>query len=186
MKRFILTFIVILGATSGAMADFSCGPGYILTSRAKIDGIDAQECTKLWCMDLETGKPMGKNNTANNGYRLTSGPVELCDNEHNCIECFGERKWCGGEMAGVWNPEYGAYTRTANSPTGDVKRDINTTYQSYQKSGCFGWRLKRPECENGQTAILVNGIWECGTNSGSGTATRASSVRRTGTIRIRR
>lgn len=176
MKKFIFAFLVVLLAGGGAMAEFSCGAGYVLADHAPIDGIKSQECVKLWCMDLETGKMMGKNNTANNGYRATSAPVELCDKNKKCIECFGERKWCGGEPSGQWNPEYGAYTRGGD----------NATYQSYQKGGCFAWRLEKPECPDGETAVLTGGKWHCGVSSGSGTANRASSVRRTGTMRIRK
>ena len=150
----------------------SCGPGYILASHAKIDGINAAECQKLWCRDLETGKTMGSGKTAASGYQATSAPVELCDAENNCIECFGERKWCAGDAAGVWNPEYGAYTR------GGID---DASYTSYQKGSCFTWRLEKPTCGAGETAILQNNRWVCTTVSSTGTGgSRSPTLRRTG------
>ena len=152
----------------------SCGAGYVLASHANIDGIPAAECQKLWCMDLETGKTMGNKNTPTSGYKTTSAPVELCDAHGTCIECFGERKWCGGDVAGIWNPEYGAYTRGG----GDT-----TTYTSYQKGACFTWRLEKPTCPDDETAVLIGNEWHCATASGSDVGSRASSIRRTGTLR---
>lgn len=177
MKKIIFAISTFVLAAGGANAAFtSCGPGYILTSHNKIDGMNAAECQKLWCMDLENGKSMGTGTKAASGYKSTSAPAELCDANGNCVECFGDRKWCGGEPAGIWNPEYGAYTRGG----GD-----NVTYQSYQKGSCFAWRLEKPSCPNGQIAVLVNGEWHCATSSGSGDATRKSTIRRTGAIRRR-
>lgn len=177
MKKIICSVFVFVFAFTAAHAAFtSCGPGYILVPHNKIDGINASECQKLWCRDLENGKSMGTDKTAANGYKSTNAPMELCDASGNCVECFGDRKWCGGEPAGIWNPEYGAYTRGG----GD-----NATYQSYQKGSCFGWRLEKPECENGETAILRNGEWVCATSTGGDAAavSKKSSVRRTGTLR---
>ncbi|MDE6250345.1 MAG: hypothetical protein K2M34_01785 [Alphaproteobacteria bacterium] len=173
MKKLLcafLTFACICGAATAATFT-SCGPGYILTSHAKIDGINAAECQKLWCRDLENGRNMGSGKNANSGYKSTNSPTELCDASGKCIECFGERRWCAGETPGTWNPEYGAYTRSGD----------NSTYRSYQKGSCFAWRLEKPECENGETAILQGGKWVCATASGNTTGTRASSIRRTGT-----
>lgn len=177
MKKIIFAISTFVLAAGGANAAFtSCGPGYILTSHNKIDGMNAAECQKLWCMDLENGKSMGTGTKAASGYKSTSAPTELCDANGNCVECFGDRKWCGGEPAGIWNPEYGAYTRGG----GD-----NATYQSYQKGSCFAWRLEKPDCPGGQTAVLLNGEWHCATSSGTDVGSRASSVRRTGAIRRR-
>ncbi len=90
MKKIIFAISSLILAAGGANAAFtSCGPGYILTSHSNIDGINAAECQKLWCMDLETGKSMGHGNTAASGYKSTSAPAELCDASGNCIECFG-------------------------------------------------------------------------------------------------
>jgi len=162
-------------AAPSAHAAFSCGAGYIMEKAGNTDGIPTYECKKLWCMDLENGKTMGKNNSANSGYRATSQPVRLCDkNNSNCIECFGERKWCGGEVPGEWNPEYGAYTRGG---------DNNATYKSYQRGSCFAWRLEKPNCADGKTAMLVDGKWECVTSTGTDVGSRESSIRRTGTLR---
>lgn len=179
MKKIIasLFFVMaVVGVVNAADEKFlSCGPGYILASQPKKDGINAFECQKLWCRDLENGKSMGSDNNPASGYKTTSGPIELCDAANNCIECFGDRRWCAGETAGVWNPEYGAYTRGGND---------SATYQSYQKGSCFAWRLEKPVCEAGETAILRQGEWVCATAKGSGaTGSRESAVRRTGTIR---
>lgn len=177
MKKIIFaisTFAFIGLSTGGALA--ACGAGYILESHAKIDNINAAECQKLWCMDLETGKTMGKGNAASSGYKSTPSPSELCDATGSCVECFGDRKWCAGEPAGVWNAEYGAYTRSGADAT---------TYVSYQKGSCFAWRLEKPDCENGQTAVLKNGEWHCTTAAGTDVGSRASSIRRTGAIRRR-
>lgn len=176
MKKVIFAISTFIFATAAANAAFtSCGPGYILDKHASIDGMNAYECKKLWCMDLENGRNMGSGNTASSGYKSTSAPSQLCDVNGNCVECFGERKWCGGEQIGVWNPEYGAYTRGGAD---------NATYQSYQKGSCFAWRLEKPGCPSGQTAVLVNDQWQCADSSKT-TNTRASTIRRTGTIRKR-
>jgi hypothetical protein len=153
----------------------SCGPGYILAAKSKTDGINVSECQKLWCRDLEVGKSMGSGNTASSGYKATAVALELCDAKNNCIECFGDRKWCASEAVGIWNPEYGAYTRGG----GDT-----ATYISYQKGDCFSWRLEKPNCAGGEQAILQNGEWVCVTaSSGSSGISRPSAVRRTGSIR---
>ena len=73
MKKILLSLsLAVLAMAPGvgmAADDFiSCGPGYILESHSDIDGIDAMECQKLWCRDLETGKVMGSGDRANNGY----------------------------------------------------------------------------------------------------------------------
>lgn len=180
MKKIICS-LMIFGCMFGIMTNdaraekfTSCGAGYILTSHNKIDGINAAECQKLWCRDLENGKSMGNGKNAASGYKSTSAPVELCDANGTCIECFGERKWCSGESAGIWNPEYGAYTHGGAD---------NTTYIAYQKGSCFGWRLEKPECPDGETAVLRGGQWTCATAANTTTGGRESSIRRTGTLR---
>ena len=177
-KKFIFALVLGLAAVSGADAAVSCGPGYVLTSASSIDGIKAAECQKLWCRDLETGKAMGSGTKAATGYVNTAGPVELCDADNNCIQCFGERKWCSDATPGEWNPEYGAYTRGGD----------NATFESYLRTGggCFTWQLEKPQCEDGNVAILSNGEWACATISSTGKAAsinKASSVRRTGSLR---
>lgn len=168
--------ICMTGIAQGADDKFlSCGVGYVLTSHSKIDGINAAECQKLWCRDLENGKSMGNAKSPASGYQNTSAPVQLCDADNNCIECFGDRKWCSGEVTGRWNPEYGAYTRNGAD---------NGTYVSYQKGGCYAWRLEKPNCPSGQTAILQGGQWVCALPTSVSTgADRGSSLRRTGTMR---
>ena len=177
MKKLIFSFLMVLGVVFAAdAAKFtSCGAGYVLSSRTTItDGVKTQECEKLWCRDLETGKMMGDGKSANSGYVATSVPEQVCDKDGNCIDCFGARKWCGGEAAGIWNPEYGAYTRDGAD---------NATYQSYQKGSCFAWRLEKPECPDNQSAILQDGEWVCVDFVVSPDVVRKSTVRRTGAVR---
>ena len=101
---------------------------------------------------------------------LLENPVELCDANGNCIECFGDRKWCSGQPEGFWNPEYGAYTYGGAD---------NATYTSYQRGSCFAWNLEKPDCPDGQTAILQDNEWVCAEAVGSTTGSRESSIRRT-------
>ena len=173
-RNFIFAICAMLLPVAVDAAFTSCGSGYVLVEgRQKIDGVPVAECQKLWCRDLENGKMMGEGDKPNAGYQATSGAEELCDATGNCIECWGARKWCAGEARGEWNPEYGAYTRGGD----------NATYLSYQKSGCFSWRLEKPECEAGLTAILQDGKWVCASSAGTTEGSRASGVRRTGGMR---
>ena len=183
MKKIFYSLFMCFGfmlVAPAVFADtFSCGAGYVLVEHAKIDGITTQECQKLWCMDLETGKMMGSGNTAANGYRATSEPVKLQvkkeDNEVLSIDCFGERKWCSGEIEGEWVKEYGGYTRGGEDAP---------AYKSYQKGGCFAWRLEKPVCdEPGMVATLQDGKWECLPEIQRNA--RSSAIRRTSTMRIR-
>ena len=180
MKKIFCSLVVCVvamlsGATSFADT-FSCGDGYILVAHSKIDGINAMACEKLWCRDLETGRTMGSGNTAASGYRMTDEPVLLSDDKGNEIMCFGDRKWCSGEVVGEWNPGFGGYTRDGAD---------NATYKSYQKGGCFAWRLERPSCSDGETAFLVNDEWVCTTEETVPGSPRESAMRRTGIIRMR-
>ena len=176
MKTIISFFtglLVMCSVVPGFAAnDFStCGAGYVLASRAKIDGINARECVKLWCRDLETNKPMGVGARAAAGYvdRLS----EVTDGR-DTIECFGVRRWCTGDVAGVWAPEYGAYVRGG---------DDGSTYKSVLNGNCFTWRLEKPECPAGQAALLRDGEWLCVTATTGGVNNiQKSSVRRTGTM----
>lgn len=151
-----------------------CGAGYIMVDHAKVDGMTTRECRKLWCRDLETGKSMGAGDKAATGYVATNSPVELCDATGNCIECFGDRKWCSDVPRGVWNPEYGAYTRGGND---------SASYTSKLKSGCFTWQLEKPNCDDGQDAILQNGEWVCAVAKTTGNIGRVPAMRRTGATR---
>lgn len=185
MKKIFYSLFVYAGViffAGGAFAEtFSCGDGYILVEHSKIDGIPTMACERLWCMDLETGRKMGSGNTAASGYRATTEPVDLKVQEFGTtnvlsIRCFGERKWCSGEAPGEWMPEYGGYTRDGEDAP---------AYKSYQKGGCFAWRLEKPACESGMTAILEDGKWVCVTEEQRGTGTRASTIRRTSTMRLK-
>ncbi|MBQ2005554.1 MAG: hypothetical protein II219_01975 [Alphaproteobacteria bacterium] len=175
-KRLYFCVLSLIASICGAnAADLSCGTGYVLVdSREKIDGIPVAECQKLWCVDLETGRKMGDGAKANSGYIDTSDIVKLCDNDKNCIECWGDRRWCAGEVAGEWNPKYGAYTR---------RGEDNATYESYQKGNCFVWRLEKPDCAAGEIAILQDDKWVCTTMDIGTGVSRESGIRRTSTSR---
>lgn len=174
MKFFIFAAVSLIMPIVANAAFTSCGPGYILVEgRQKIDGVPVAECQKLWCRDLENGKMMGEGAKANSGYQATDTYSELCDANDVCVECWGARKWCAGEARGEWNPEYGAYTRGGD----------NATYLSYQKGSCFSWKLEKPDCESGLTAVIQDGKWVCAAATGSTEGGRASGVRRTGGMR---
>ena len=177
MRRefFVSVFLVFLCLMMPASASqFDCGPGYVLVKlNKKVEGIDTYECEKLWCWDLEANKAMGKGDKANSGYQSTSGPSELCDAKNNCVECWGARKWCKGEVNGEWAPEYGSYVRSAD----------DLTQQSYQKGSCFAWRADKPTCDKGMSAIKKDGKWVCAFEANQAKTIRASGVRRTGAIR---
>jgi hypothetical protein len=169
---FIFAVSFVFGANA---AGVSCGSGYVLTDTGDIiDGITVSKCQKLWCVDLENGKKMGSGDKAASGYIATMSPDRLCDNEGTCIECWGERRWCAGEAHGVWNPKYGAYTRSGND---------SATYESYQKGGCFAWSLEKPNCESGQIAVLQGDEWVCAETDGDTGVSRESAIRRTGNMR---
>ena len=175
-RKFVYSLLFVLaGICVANAAELSCGAGYVLVeTRQKLDGVKVAECQKLWCVDLETNKRMGNDNKANSGYIMTGGTSKLCDDEKNCIECWGERRWCAGEAPGEWNPKYGSYTRNGED---------TATYQSYQKGNCFAWRLEKPQCEEGLTAILQDNEWVCVTVKGADGVSRESAVRRTGSMR---
>ena len=165
-------FVFVSAMPAFGASTFSCGAGYVLAAHDKIDGINAKESKKLWCRDLETNKAMGS------GDKVASGYVDVLSETtdgNTSVECYGERKWCSGEPAGVWSPEYGIYVRGS---------DDGSTYKAYQKGSCFAWRLEKPECGQGESAILRNGEWVCVTSSGGDISNiQKSSVRRTGTMR---
>ena len=172
-KRICFCLLALIAGiyTANAADELSCGAGYVLVdTNEKIAGVSVSECQKLWCVDLENGKQMGVGTKANSGYTDSMDVVKLCDNDKNCIECWGERRWCAGEVAGEWNPKYGAYTR---------RGEDNSTYESYQKGNCFVWRLEKPDCEAGLVAILQDDKWVCATVDGDSGISRESSIRRT-------
>ena len=180
MKKFLLISALFIFPLAGHAADLkllSCGPGFMLVSSNKLDGINSATCQKLWCRDLENGKSMGSGDRANSGYKATNGPSPgVEDSTGRRVDCFGDRKWCANEVAGIWNPEFGAYTR------GGVD---STAYISIQKGDCFGWQMQKPECEGGQVAYMQNGVWVCAGMEQAAGANRASSIRRTGAIRVK-
>lgn len=170
--------IFTVGAHAADEKFLSCGEGYIVVPNGKIDGIESMECQKLWCRDLENGRVMGSGDRANTGYRATSSPYPgVEDSKGNQIACFGDRKWCSNNDAGVWNPEYGAYTKRG--------ADSNV-YLSTQRGDCFAWLMQKPVCSGqGEVAIMTDGEWVCAVAEQSTEAIRKSSIRRTGTIRRR-
>ncbi len=173
-KRFFAFALFSICSVMAADASFtSCGAGYVLAKASKkIDGLETHECQKLWCRDLETGRDMGDGERANAGYQMTHDMVDLCDATGRCVQCWGERKWCAGEPVGRWKPEFGAYGR-----------DDNLTYRSYQKGSCFAWRLSKPECADGEVAILQDDKWICAVQTNADETTRGSTIRRTGVKR---
>lgn len=166
-----LLFLVSFIGNAYAASEFTCGPGYVLAEHKKIDGLEAAECQKLWCVDLETGKSMGRENTPNSGYKATSYPVEMAVGSQK-VTCWGERKWCAGQVPGEWDSEYGIYVR------GTYNAD--SAYESYQKGGCFTWRLEEHNCPVGTTAFLnEDGTWDCREQKKTVEQVRGSAIRRT-------
>ena len=184
MKRvFAICYLLFAVCATGAHAAdqklVSCGEGFLVVAKGKSsDGLSQYECQKLWCRDLENGKPMGVGDKANAGYKATSGPYPgVSDASGKQIACFGDRKWCAGETAGVWNPQFGAFTRGGAD---------NNSYMSIQKGDCFAWQMQKPVCtgEN-ESAIMQNGEWVCATADTAASNVRASAIRRTGAVRIK-
>jgi len=172
---FVSAFVMFGGGVAFAAGNsFSCGDGYIKVSHSKVDGMETWECQKLWCRDLETNKPMGSGDRAASGYVATTRAMPLEDWTGKSITCFGDRKWCSGEVAGEWNKDVGGYTR---------RGDGSTSYKSFQRSGCFAWRLEKPNCKDGEIAILQNNKWKCVEEYMSPNAGRAATIRRTGAVR---
>ncbi|MDR0803808.1 MAG: hypothetical protein LBO08_01830 [Rickettsiales bacterium] len=171
MKKLFYIFCLLSLISPAADAAFNCGDGHVLKKSAKnLDGIETYECERLWCRDLENGKYMGLENRVITGYRDTAAPSELCDANGKCISCFGDRKWCAGQSRGVFNPEYGAYTRGGAD---------NNAYASKMSGDCFVWDRLMPECAPNQVAIMQNDSWLCASSTGGGENSRAPSVRRT-------
>lgn len=171
MRRMFILFLMLFVGNAFAASDFTCGPGYVLTDHKKIDGLSAAECQKLWCVDLETGKPMGHGNTPNSGYKATAYPVELSVGTQK-VTCWGERKWCAGQVQGDWDSQHGLYVR------GTYNAD--SAYESYQKGGCFTWRLEEHNCPSGTTAFLNDdGTWDCREQKKTLEQVRGAAIRRT-------
>ncbi len=167
MRYFLFAFFVCFVGV--ARAEFTCGPGYVLVSHAKIDGVSAAECQKLWCMDLETGKMMGRAGSAYSGYKDTNAAWTLEVPGEKSVLCWGERKWCTGQPAGRWDGVVGRYVRGGSEDA----------YESYQNGSCFSWRLKENPCKAGQDAKLVDGTWKCMEKENSEAQVRGSVIRRT-------
>lgn len=161
-----------------------CGPGWIMSDNGKLEGVTSVKCEKLWCRDLENGRSMGNGNTAASGYVATANPVVLEASDGTSIECFGDRKWCAGDVLGVWNPDYGAYTK---------RGDDSSNFTSAQNGDCFTWgpgSAVKTGCASGQIPVLVNGKWACSsqktgksTNVGKKGKSNPGSSRRGATIK---
>ena len=174
MKRFLFLAVICLAqvcalapanASGGSFAN--CGSGWVLADNNKLEGINSQKCEKLWCRDLELNKLMGSGSSAASGYVATSQPVLMESADGKSIGCFGDRKWCAGEVAGRWNPEYGAYTR---------RGEDSASFVSIQKGDCFAWQtgnLGDVGCASGKIPILINGRWSCSSQK-TGAATNIS------------
>lgn len=172
MKRLIYSLCFLCACMWDAGAALtSCGSGYVLASHDKIDGVNAAECVKLWCYDLETGDVMGRGDTPANGYKMTTVTQKLYDVKGNSVECWGDRKWCGGEEVGIWNPEYGAYTKGGADSAAHI---------SYRKGGCFGWKAGKPACGVGKSAIWDGTEFVCADRVDNASAMKESTVRRPG------
>ena len=170
-----LLFLLCCVGNAYAASEFACGPGYVLAEHKKIDGLSAAECQKLWCVDLETGKAMGRGNTPNSGYKSTAYPVEMAVGSQK-VTCWGERKWCAGQEVGEWDSRHGLYVR------GTYNAD--SAYESFQKGGCFSWQLEAHNCPVGTTAFLKDdGSWECLEQKKTVEQFRGSVIRRSGVPR---
>lgn len=175
MHILFLSLICLFGINA-AHAEFkSCGAGYVLTEVSKkIDGIPTFECEKLWCMDLETGEMMGNKDKPGRGYTATPSYDKICDSENNCVECWGARKWCAGQVRGEWNAKYGAYTRNG---------DDNNSFYSYLKQDCFAWHLEKPQCEEGMIAVMQDDEWICTKRANAAEIQRAATMRRSSAVK---
>jgi hypothetical protein len=172
MKKILSAAFAVLLAGDLFAADekfVDCGPGFIVENAKKRDGIASVECKKLWCRDLENGKNMGANDSAANGYVITSAPVELCDDKNNCVECFGARKWCAGEAAGVWDPDYGIHIR----PDSDA-----SMYRGILSGNCYKWQLQNHNCGPNEIAVNNGTSWSCLTQSGAGGEAARSAIKK--------
>lgn len=173
---FAFCSLLFVSGSSFATGDkfISCGGGYVLEQVDKISGIESFECKKLWCMDLENGKIMGAGDRAAYGYTGTKSPVTLETVDGRSIECFGARKWCKGQIEGIFNPEYGVYTQRGS--------DTNA-YLSVQKGDCFSWSVETPDCKTGESVVMINGQWTCAAVSMNNESIRQSSIRRTSAVK---
>ncbi|MDR2770221.1 MAG: hypothetical protein LBB08_02105 [Rickettsiales bacterium] len=181
-SRLVLTVFFLLPAAAVSAPDekfIDCGPGYTIASEKSVYGIPVSKCNKIWCRDLENGKPMGRGDSANSGYEDTkSGPEDLCDNKGNCVPCFGKRKWCSGETPAEFDPELGIYAK--NGADGRF-------YRGSLKNNCYEWKIQNLRCAEGKKASFVGGEWKClGQGPEASIAARAAvktqAVRRTAGI----
>jgi hypothetical protein len=173
MKQMFLFFLAAISVPAFAATEkfVDCGPGYVVTVGKSRDGIPTNECKKIWCVDLENGKSMGKDSTPTNGYQNTA-TSQLYDYYNDHIECFGKRLWCPGETPGAFNEELGIYTKGgANS----------TTYSGVLQGNCYKWSLQSNNCGTGEIAINDNGSWKCvkqDVANGGRTSIKARAFRR--------
>lgn len=180
MKKYLLFSLCCLFLSPAAHAAgerfVSCGPGFVLADKGKVDGISTAECQKLWCRDLENGKNMGAGDKPSAGYKATTSPsLGVTGVDGTRVECFGDRKWCNGEQVGLWNQEFGAYTKGGAD---------NNSYLSALKGDCFAWQVQKPHCTAAdETAVLQGGQWVCAVSGAASGSGRPSAVRRTGAIR---
>ena len=146
--------IIALPVASFATSKFfDCGPGWVVQSAKNRDGISAMECKRLYCRDLENGKAMGTEARMNNGYHKETELTHLEDNEGNSISCFGQRKWCVGQVEGVFDPDFGMYVRGGDG----------NAYRGILKGDCWEWQPTNHSCRLGETPKMdpVTGTWVC-------------------------
>jgi len=172
MKK-LLFFIFLMAPFALSASDdrfVDCGPGFVMASVPNRHGIPTVECRRLWCRDLENGRIMGRDATPSQGYENTpGGPSDryTCDDQGNCIECFGRRRWCPGEPNGVWDPDLGFFVRWGTA-------DANL-YRSVLSGSCYRWQLQQHNCRQGEIAINNGDRWVCITqNIGGAEAARAA------------
>ena len=161
MKRIPWVFFAFFAAFAAPVRAASlpyvdCGDGFVAASAKSSDGIQTFECKRVWCRDLENGRVMGADNsTVNKGYELKN---KVTPEEYNYygknIHCFGERKWCTGEVKGEFDPDIGIYTRSGVS-TG--------FYRGVLRGDCYYWQVQSHKCDaaNGEVAVHNGTSWTC-------------------------
>jgi len=186
MRIIFLTLFAVMilqPALYASSVIIDCGEGFIGVTVQNQSGIPTVECRRLWCRDLENGRPMGSGDRPNNGYDNTAVPEEICGG-NDCISCFGRRRWCQGESAGIWEPEAGMYVRS-NEVVSPGSPILNRGVLS---GNCFRWQLQAHGCGPNQVAYNDGTAWICLTPSqlmgvGDRGATVPRAIRRAPTIR---
>jgi len=180
MKKILcIVCFVFCTAVSFAADDrfVDCGPGYVIASRKSTHGIRTEECKKVWCVDLENGKPMGSGSTAHKGYKDT--PNELWDNKNNHIKCFGDRIWCDSDNDVRWDEDVGAYVkiRGDHKLRGVLSGSGNTACYKWQDVGDHGCSKDKGEVAIMSTDANGNIRFVCAKETAVGSARSAIKSR---------